>query len=180
MNYADIKVMDVGDGPGIRTSLFVSGCEHYCEKCFNSEAWDFNYGKPYTSETEAEIITLLKPDYITGLSILGGEPMHPNNVTKVYDLVTRVKNLYGDKKTIWIYSGYTLEQILRNYCGANGIEVLKYIDVLVDGKYVDKLKDVTLKFRGSSNQRLIDMKRTLLNPIHAILDDKDLIVEFKI
>ena len=163
MNYADIKVMDIADGPGIRVSLFVSGCDHHCKGCFNSEAWDYNYGKLFRADDEAKILNLLEPDYIDGLTVLGGEPFAPKNVDKVYDFCSRVRNLYKDKKTIWIYSGYTFDQIWRNYCGLSGIKLLKTADVLVDGKFIQELHNDALRFRGSSNQRVIDLKKTMNN-----------------
>lgn len=172
MNYADIKTMDVGDGPGIRVSLFVSGCSHYCKGCFNSEAWDYNYGNPYTYDVEAKIMKLVEPSYVAGLTILGGEPCDPKNVETVYNLCSRIKNLYGDKKSVWVYTGYTFEQLYRNYCGIYGIRLLKTIDVLVDGKFNEDLHNDTLKFKGSSNQRIIKVPETMEKiSIASMIDD---------
>lgn len=161
MNYATIKPHDVANGTGVRVSLFVSGCTHHCKGCFNEVAWDFNYGNPYTQETEDEIIKLLDREYIKGLSLLGGEPMEVSNQKSILPLIKRVREVFGDAKTIWIYSGYTLEELLdensRCHCDET-VEILKNIDTLVDGEFVEELKDLKLKFRGSSNQRIIDMK----------------------
>ena len=162
MNYAAIKETDIANGPGVRVSLFVSGCSHHCEGCFNAEAWDYGYGQPYTQETEDHIIQALRPSYITGLSLLGGEPFDPKNQPALLPLLRRVrKELPG--KDIWCYTGYTLETDLRT--DALGIpeithELLSLIDVLVDGKFVLAKKDIQLRFRGSSNQRLIDLRRS--------------------
>ena len=162
MNYAAIKETDIANGPGVRVSLFVSGCSHHCEGCFNAEAWDYGYGQPYTRETEDHIIEALRPSYITGLSLLGGEPFDPRNQPALLPLLRRVrKELPG--KDIWCYTGYTLETDLRT--DALGIpeithELLSLIDVLVDGKFVLAKKDIQLRFRGSSNQRLIDLRRS--------------------
>lgn len=165
MNYATIKKHDTADGYGVRVSLFVSGCTHHCKGCFNSEAWDFNYGNLYTKETENEIIELLKRDYIRGLSLLGGEPMEPQNQAVLIDLIRRVKAELPEKD-IWCYSGYTFDYDLAEGGRAHTQftdEILKAIDVLVDGRFVEELKDLKLKFRGSSNQRVIDVKNSLLS-----------------
>lgn len=153
MNFADIKNYDVANGAGIRVSLFVSGCEHYCKNCFNSEAWDFNYGQKFTEETAELIVKYMAPTYIMGLSILGGEPLHPQNRQEVTELVKRVKEKYPTK-TIWIYTGFTYEEVRE-------LEVMNYIDVLVDGKFVEELKDLRLRFRGSSNQRILLVKESM-------------------
>ena len=163
MNYATIKPFDVANGPGVRVSLFVSGCTHKCKGCFNAEAWDFSYGEPYTDETEAEILRLLSPDYISGLSLLGGEPFEPQNQRVLVGLLRRVKELYPEK-TVWCYSGYTLENELlsdsRARCECTD-EMLSMIDVLVDGRYEEEKRNISLLFRGSENQRLIDLKKSL-------------------
>ena len=164
MNYCEIKYFDIANGPGIRTSLFVSGCTHHCKGCFNEIAWDFNAGLEYTTEVEGEIISSLSPLFIKGLSILGGEPMEVRNQKGIVGLVERIKKEMPDK-TIWVFSGYTFEELLdstnsRCHCECT-MEILENIDVLVDGKFVIELKDLSLKFRGSSNQRIIDMKRSL-------------------
>lgn len=163
MHYATIKEHDTANGTGVRVSLFVSGCTHHCKGCFNAVAWDFNYGNEYTKEVEDEIINLLNRDYIRGLSLLGGEPMEPQNQACLVNLVKRVKKeLPG--KDIWCYSGYLFDHDLvpggRAYTD-NTKDILSCIDVLVDGKFVEELKDLRLKFRGSSNQRLIDVKKSL-------------------
>ncbi len=161
MNYALIKEHDTANGTGVRVSLFVSGCTHHCKGCFNEVAWDFNYGMPYTKETEDKIISLLDRSYIKGLSLLGGEPMEKVNQKALLPLIKRVKEKFGDLKNIWVYSGYTLEEMLdkksKCYCEET-IEILKRIDVLVDGEFKEELKDLRLQFRGSSNQRIIEMK----------------------
>lgn len=161
MNYATIKKYDIANGLGVRVSLFVSGCTHHCKNCFNAVAWDFNYGNAFTKEIEDEIIEALKLPMISGLTLLGGEPMEPANQRGLFSFIKRVKQEVPDK-TIWCYSGYVLEELLS---GRAHIEVtdelLHMFDVLVDGKFVEELKDITLKFRGSSNQRVIDLKTTL-------------------
>ena len=162
MNYANIKKTDVANGPGVRVSLFVSGCRRHCPECFNPETWDFCYGKPYTTETEDMIIGLLRPDYITGLSLLGGEPMEPENQVDLLRLVQRVRReLPG--KTIWCYSGSQLERDILPMAGENETTrlLLQNIDVLVDGEFVAAQKNLRIRFRGSENQRLIDMPKTL-------------------
>ena len=163
MNVATIKKRDIANGIGVRVSLFVSGCTHHCKGCFNAEAWDFSYGAPYTEETEAEILRLLAPDYISGLSLLGGEPFEPQNQRVLIKLLRQVKALYPEK-TVWCYSGYTLENELlcesRARCECTD-EMLSYIDVLVDGRYEEEKRNISLLFRGSENQRLIDLPSTL-------------------
>ncbi len=163
MNYAAIKKADVANGPGIRVSLFVSGCTHACKGCFNREAWDFKYGQEFTEETEKEILKALAPDYIRGLSVLGGEPMEPQNRVTVLELLRKVKAAYPTKD-IWCYTGYDYEKDLlqweREEQTAVVTELLGLIDVLVDGEFVEEKKNLRLAFRGSENQRLIDMKKT--------------------
>lgn len=163
MNYAKIKKCDVANGPGVRVSLFVSGCTHQCKNCFNKEAWDFNYGCQFNQNTETEVIDALKPEYIKGLSILGGEPMEKANQEGLLPLVKKVKQTYPDK-SIWCYSGYTFDtQILEGKANNNEVtkELLQNIDYIVDGEFVDELKNPNLKFRGSSNQRIIDVQNSL-------------------
>lgn len=163
MNYATIKPCDVANGPGVRVSLFVSGCTHHCKGCFNAETWDFNYGKPYTQETEDAIIKHLSPNYITGITLLGGEPFEPQNQPELVKLLRRIRREMPEK-TVWCFTGYTLEtDILTGKLGDWSVtkEMLGYIDVLVDGEFVLEQKDITLRFRGSSNQRLIDLRKTL-------------------
>lgn len=163
MNFANIKYNDIANGEGVRTSLFVSGCTHHCKGCFNSEAWDFNYGNLFTEEVENQILKSLEPSWINGLTLLGGEPMEPANQQGLLNLVKKVKTLYPNK-TIWCYSGYLFdEQLLkpsRARCQYTD-ELLSYIDILVDGKFEIDLKDITLRFKGSSNQRVIDVQQSL-------------------
>ena len=163
MNYATIKFYDVANGTGVRVSLFVSGCRHHCKGCFNAETWDFSYGEPYTQETEDSIIDGLKPDYITGLSLLGGEPFEPENQPALTALLRRVKTQLPEK-TVWCYTGYTLESDLlsesRARCECTD-EMLSLLDVLVDGEFIEAQKNISLAFRGSENQRLIDVPATL-------------------
>lgn len=163
MNYATIKKYDVANGPGVRVSLFVSGCNHHCKGCFNQEAWDFNYGNEFTEKEENEVMEALKPDYIKGLSLLGGEPLDPKNQEGLLPVVKKAKELYPDKP-IWCYTGYLFdEQVLNGMSKTNKTtnELLKYIDYVVDGEFVENLKNPGLQFRGSSNQRIIDVKETL-------------------
>lgn len=159
MNYATIKKTDVANGPGVRVSLFVSGCTHYCKGCFNSEAWDFGYGNLYTESVEEEILAALEPSYIRGLSVLGGEPFEAANRPEVLRLLKKAKERFPEK-TIWCYTGYDYEQDLQRWIqdGSEEVdEMLGCIDVLVDGEFVEELKNLKLPFRGSENQRLIDV-----------------------
>lgn len=163
MNYASIKKHDIANGPGVRVSLFVSGCTHHCKGCFNQEAWDFHYGQPYTQETEDEIIQALTPWYITGLTLLGGEPFEPQNQAALLPLIRRIRRELPEK-TIWAFTGYTLEtDLLTGRLGDWNVtrELLNALDVLVDGEFILEQKDISLRFRGSANQRLIDMPKTL-------------------
>ena len=147
MNYGTIKKVDVANGPGVRVSLFVSGCRNHCKGCFNPETWDFSYGQPFTKETEDEIIEALRPSWIQGLSILGGEPMEPENEAALISFLERVRvELPG--KDIWLYSGYRFEDL-------QGREILDFVDVLVDGPFDEKEKDAGLAFQGSRNQRIL-------------------------
>lgn len=155
MNYANIKHHDVANGPGIRVSLFVSGCTHHCKGCFNAEAWSFTYGEPFTQQTVGEILQALQPAYIQGLSLLGGEPFEPENQPAVLDLVQQVRAAYPEKN-IWAYSGYTFEQLQTL-----APELLAQITVLVDGPFVESQKDLRLAFRGSANQRILDVPASL-------------------
>ena len=150
MNYAEIKKVDIANGPGVRVSLFVSGCRNHCKGCFNPETWDFDYGRPFTRATEDEIIEALRPSWIQGLSILGGEPTEEENAAVLIPFLKRVRAVLPDKD-IWLYSGYTYE-VLRDK------EILTLADVLVDGPFLLKQKDAGLAFRGSSNQRIIDLR----------------------
>ncbi len=163
MNYGAVKKLDIANGPGLRVSLFVSGCTHHCPGCFNPETWNFDYGRPFTQETEAELLSMLDSSYIDGLSLLGGEPFEPANQKGLLPLLRKVKSSYPEK-TIWCYTGYTLEQDLLNPSRARcqyTDEMLSLIDVLVDGEFVESKKNIRLKFRGSENQRVIDLKKSL-------------------
>ena len=154
MNYATIKPCDIANGIGVRTSLFVSGCRQHCKGCFNKEAWDFSYGEPYTPETHNYLLSQISLPYIQGLSILGGDPFEPENLPTITQLCKEVKTLYPNKD-IWVYTGYLYENIKHN-------EIFQYIDILVDGPFIEDLKDIRLKFRGSSNQRIINIKTNQL------------------
>ena len=164
MNYATIKYCDIANGEGVRTSLFVSGCRRHCPNCFNAVAWDFNYGEPFTKEVRNKILESLAPGYINGLSLLGGEPFEPENQRELLPFVRNFKALYPNK-TVWCYSGYTWEQLTgKELCAARcevTDELLQLLDVLVDGEFVQAKHDISLRFRGSSNQRLLDVPRTL-------------------
>ena len=160
MNYADIKRVDVANGPGVRVSLFVSGCEHRCPGCFNPEAWDFGYGSPFGEEQRREILTLLDKSYIKGLSLLGGEPFHPSNQRAVLELVKRVREAYP-QKDVWCYTGYLFEELRDGRVGEHSRALLEGLDVLVDGPFVEAEKDLSLRFRGSANQRIIDVPASL-------------------
>jgi len=164
MHYGNIKNTDIANGIGVRVTLFVSGCNRHCKNCFNKETWDFNFGKEFTTETQDMIIEMLKPSYITGLTLLGGEPLEKENQKGILPLIKKVRTIYGNSKTIWCYTGYTYEKDLV----PGGIiysdttkEILDNIDVLVDGPFIDEKKNISLKFRGSENQRIIDVKKTL-------------------
>lgn len=163
MNYATIKDCDIANGPGVRVSLFVSGCTHHCKGCFNEVAWDFDYGEPFTQETIEYILKLMKPPHIEGLTLLGGEPFEVRNQLPIVELLRCVKKEYPEK-SIWAFTGYLLDkEILSGKLGPREVtrEYLSYLDVLVDGRFVQEKKDLTLRFRGSSNQRLIDVPATL-------------------
>lgn len=163
MNYATIKKNDIANGPGIRVSLFVSGCRHRCRNCFNREAWDFSYGQPFTKETADEILSALAPSYVAGLSFLGGEPLEPENQPALLELARQFKERFP-QKTLWCYTGFTFEtDLLTGSVGEPEIlkGLLSLMDVLVDGKFVEELKDAGLIFRGSSNQNIIDVPKSL-------------------
>lgn len=159
MHYGNIKECDIADGPGVRVSLFVSGCRHHCKGCFNPETWDFEYGELYTEETQEKILKLLAPGYIKGFTLLGGEPFEPENQRELVKLLKRIKEEYPGKD-VWCYSGYLYDADLAEggsvYTEVTE-EMLSYIDVLVDGEFVEELKDFSLAFRGSSNQRIIEL-----------------------
>lgn len=162
MYYGEIKNCDIADGQGVRVTLFVSGCTNCCKGCFQPQTWDFEYGKPFTAETEEHLLKLLAPDFINGLTLLGGEPMEPQNQRALLPFVKKVRETMPHK-TVWCYSGFTLDELLTDgshpRCEVTD-ELLSLIDVLVDGKFVEELKDISLRFRGSSNQRLIDLNKT--------------------
>ena len=163
MNYADIKKIDVANGEGVRVSVFVSGCNHHCKGCFNQCAWDFNYGKEFSEKEEQQIIDYMNHDYISGLSLLGGEPLEPKNQEGLLPLVKKVKEKFPDKN-IWCYTGFDFEKDVVGKMAKNNEttrELLKYIDIIVDGKFEEDKKDLKLQFRGSSNQKIVDVKKSL-------------------
>ena len=163
MNYATIKNCDIANGPGVRVSLFVSGCTHHCKGCFNEVAWDFNYGEPFTQKTVDSILDMLKPSYVKGITLLGGEPFEPENQPALVDMLRQIKANYPEK-SVWAFSGYLFDKdILPGKLGDPQItkEFIGYLDVLVDGRFVEEKKDLTLRFRGSSNQRIIDVPASL-------------------
>ncbi len=162
MYYGEIKNCDIANGIGVRVSLFVSGCTNHCEQCFQPETWDFSYGEPFTRQTEETLLSLLAPSYIDGLTLLGGEPFEPENQRALLPFLRRVRAQYP-QKTIWCFSGFTLEELTTPggyaHCEATE-EMLSLLDVLVDGRFILAQKDISLRFRGSKNQRLIDLNRT--------------------
>ena len=159
MYYGEIKDCDIANGEGVRVSLFVSGCTNRCEHCFQPQTWAFDYGRPFTEETEDRILSLLSPSYINGLSLLGGEPFEPDNQRALLPFLRRVRAAYPEKN-VWAFSGFTYEELLTEgshpRCETTDA-MLSLVDVLVDGRFVESLKDISLRFRGSSNQRLIDL-----------------------
>ncbi len=163
MHYADIKKADIANGLGVRVSVFVSGCTHHCKNCFNREAWDFNYGKEFTGKEIEKVIQELDHPYVSGLSLLGGEPLEYSNQKGLLPLLRKVKEKFPDKN-IWCYTGYTFDKdVLKDMCNKweETPEILSYLDVVVDGKFEEEKKDIQLRFRGSSNQRVIDVKKSL-------------------
>ena len=172
MNYATIKNCDIANGPGVRISLFVSGCTHHCKGCFNEVAWDFDYGEPFTQQTIRTILDMMKPGYIKGLTLLGGEPFEPQNQGPIVELLRQVKKAYP-QKNIWAFSGYLYEKITSHTLGDWAVtqEFLSYLDVLVDGPFVEEKKNLALRFRGSENQRLIDMPATLASGKIVLWED---------
>lgn len=163
MNYAEIKYCDIANGTGVRTALFVSGCRHGCKGCFNEVAWDFAAGHEFTQEVQDEIFASLAPDYITGITVLGGEPMEPENQRGLVDFLEKLREAYP-KKSFWMYTGFTWEELHtegNRGCTEVTERILKTLDVLVDGRWVEELYDISLRFRGSSNQRLIDVPASL-------------------
>ena len=172
MNYATIKNCDIANGPGVRISLFVSGCTHHCKGCFNEVAWDFDYGEPFTQQTIRTILDMMKPGYIKGLTLLGGEPFEPENQGPIVELLRQVKKAYP-QKSIWAFSGYLYEKITSHTLGDWAVtqEFLSYLDVRVDGPFVEEKKNLALRFRGSENQRLIDMPATLASGKIVLWED---------
>ncbi len=172
MNYGKIFYCDAANGTGCRTALFVSGCTHHCRECFNPETWDFNFGKPFTKETEDDIIKSLQPEYIEGLTVLGGEPMEPSNQAVLRPFLERVKKEVPHA-SVWIYSGYTFEELTdtdnKRCHSEDTVAILSLTDILVDGEFIIEKKDLTLAFRGSSNQRIIDVPVTLKNGGNIVL-----------
>ena len=163
MKYNKIRKMDISNGPGVRVSIFMQGCAFHCENCFNKETWDFNGGTDFTKETIKKVLDLCDKDYIVGLSILGGEPMHPNNIDGTTALAKAFKEKFPNKN-LWVWSGYLFDKDLKDK------EVLKYIDVLVDGQFINNLHNPTLKWKGSSNQRVIDVQKSLKNNEICIIE----------
>lgn len=172
MHYGQIKNCDIANGEGVRVTLFVSGCTNRCKGCFQPETWDFSYGNPFTEETEDQILEMLKPAYINGLTLLGGEPFEPENQRALLPFLRRVKQAFPEK-TVWAFSGFTLEQLLSQAphprCEATD-ELLSMIDVLVDGKFILEQKNISLRFRGSENQRLLDLKASLESGVPVLWD----------
>ena len=154
MRYNKIRKMDIANGPGVRVSIFMQGCEFHCKNCFNQETWGFDGGEEFTDETIEKVLNACDKEYVEGLSILGGEPMHPKNIEGTTKLAKAFKEKFPNK-TLWVWSGFIFEKYLKDK------PVLNYVDVLVDGQYVDELHNPTLKWKGSSNQRVIDVKKTL-------------------
>ena len=157
IKYAQIREMDISNGEGIGVSLFTQGCSFHCKNCFNQETWNYNKGKEWTKEIENMFFRLIDDSYITRVSFLGGDPLYSKNLNKIIELCNKIKKIYPNK-VIWLYSGYKFENIVSDIQRKN---ILKYIDILVDGQFIDKLKDLRLKFRGSSNQRVIDVQKSL-------------------
>ena len=170
MNYATIKNCDIANGPGVRVSLFVSGCTHRCPGCFNEVAWDFQYGEPFTEETIESILDMLRPSYIRGLTLLGGEPFEPQNQADVVKLLRRIRQELPEK-SIWAFSGYVFETDMLSGRIGDVSEYLSYLDVLVDGPFIQAKKNLSLRFRGSENQRIIDMKASMKEGRTILWDD---------
>ena len=173
MYYGNIKGFSIENGVGIRVSLFVSGCRNHCKNCFSPQTWNFTYGEPFTEETEKELLEELAPDHIHGLTILGGEPFEPENQKDILPLILKVRReLPG--KTIWMYTGFTYEELTgesRGNCGELTRQIFETIDVLVDGRFVEEKKNLRIRFRGSENQRIIDMKETLRNGEVTLMEE---------
>ena len=175
MHYGKIKNCDIANGEGVRVTLFVSGCTNHCKNCFQPQTWDFNYGNPFTEETEAELFRLLSPRYIRGLTLLGGEPFEPENQRALLPFLRKLRRELPEK-TVWAFTGFTWEELHTEgshpRCEVTD-ELLNLIDVLVDGRYVEELKDIGLRFRGSSNQRLLDLNATRASGKLTLLPDQD-------
>ena len=175
MHYGEIKNCDIANGEGVRVTLFVSGCTNHCKNCFQPQTWDFNYGKPFTEETEAELFRLLSPRYIRGLTLLGGEPFEPENQRALLPFLRKLRRELPEK-TVWTFTGFTWEELHTEgshpRCEVTD-ELLNLIDVLVDGRYVEERKDIGLRFRGSSNQRLLDLNATRASGKLTLLPDQD-------
>ena len=153
MRYNTIRQLDISNGPFCRVSIFIQGCEHRCKNCFNPETWSFEGGKEFTGQTMELLLELAKPDYMKGLSILGGEPLHPKNREEIIKLTRKFKEVYPEK-SVWLWTGYLIEEVFEDLVDSG-------IDVVVDGRFVEELKDLRLKYRGSSNQRVIDLNETI-------------------
>ena len=176
MYYGALKKTDIANGPGVRVSLFVSGCTHHCKDCFNPETWNFTYGEEYTDKVMTEILEALEPDYIQGITVLGGEPFEPSNQRELLPLYHAIRSRYPEK-TIWVYSGYTLEQDLLQESRARieiTDEILALIDVVVDGEFVLEQKNISLKFRGSENQRIINLPESLASGETILIPDDEI------
>lgn len=177
MNYAKIKYFDISNGPGVRTSLYVSGCRNHCKNCFNPETWDFGYGEPFTEEVEDKIIKSMEPDYIKGFTLLGGDPFEPENAARLAPFMQRLRSTYP-QKSLWCFTGYDFEKdILTGKLGdiETNMRLLQTLDVLVDGRFVEGLKDLNLRFRGSSNQRIILVKKSLENDEIVLWNEEDFV-----
>ena len=180
MNYADIKRYDVANGPGVRVSVFVSGCTHRCPGCFNEEAWDFNFGKPFTQETIDYIIDLLKPDFYKGITFLGGEPLEHVNQQGLLPLARKIREVYPEK-SIWCFTGYDFEKdvlgrMIKEWPETK--ELLSYIDVLVDGEFIEAQKDLSLVFKGSANQRHILVQESMKSGSLVLWEKPEYITNF--
>lgn len=173
MYYGTIKNCDIANGIGVRVSLFVSGCTNHCKNCFQPETWDFEYGQPFTRETEDRLLSMLEPSYINGLTLLGGEPFEPSNQRVLLPFLKRVRERLPEK-TVWAFSGFTLEELRQEgshpHCEVTE-EILSLLDVLVDGRFQEELKDISLRFRGSSNQRILDMRQTLAQGVPVLWEE---------
>lgn len=173
MNYAEIKKNDIANGLGVRVSLFVSGCRKHCKNCFQPETWAFDFGKPFTEETEEELLEALRPSYVSGLTLLGGDPMEPENQAALLPFLKKVKQTYPEKD-IWCFTGGIYEELVpggKDYCAVTE-EFLGFVDVLIDGPFVEELKNLRLRFRGSENQRLIDLNKTRESGTLTLLEFK--------